>query len=234
MKHVCVEDIVVPGNIVEGIAGIDDKSKVVLGPGLRRIGDEVIVSKSGILRSKNPNSYWVDTHQKRYIPIRGEHVVGIVASKAGDFFKVDIGCSEQASLHYLGFEGATKKNRPVLNVGDVLYAVLLIASKDMEPELVCIDANGKQGKMGPLKSDGFLFRCSLNLIKKILNPMCSILNILGKNIKHEIAIGMNGRIWVRAKDIKSTIAVSSAILAAEHLTNSEIEAKCLEIFQRLL
>jgi hypothetical protein len=37
--------------------------------------------------------------------------------------------SEPASLSYLAFEGATKKNKPVVNPGDVVYAKLLVASR---------------------------------------------------------------------------------------------------------
>lgn len=39
-------------------------------------------------------------------------MIGIVATKSGDVFKVDIGGSEYATLSYLAFEGATKRNRP--------------------------------------------------------------------------------------------------------------------------
>lgn len=39
-------------------------------------------------------------------------VIGIVREKHADNFKVDIGAASLASLSILGFEGATKKNRP--------------------------------------------------------------------------------------------------------------------------
>lgn len=56
----------------------------------------------------------------QYVPVRGDHVIGIVTGKAGDLFKVDVGGSELASLSYLAFEGATKRNRPNVQVGAVL------------------------------------------------------------------------------------------------------------------
>ena len=62
----------------------------------------------------------------QYVPARGENVIGIVTSKAGDAFRVDIGTSEPASLSYLGFEGATKRNRP-----DVKVRVSSILSNSM-------------------------------------------------------------------------------------------------------
>jgi exosome complex component RRP40 len=53
---------------------------------------------------------------QQYIPARGDSVIGIVMAKGGDNFRVDIGSSEPASLSYLAFEGATKRNRPDVKV----------------------------------------------------------------------------------------------------------------------
>lgn len=70
-----------------------------------------------------------DIFFRRYVPTRSENVLGVVTAKAGDTFRVDIGAADQASLSYLAFEHATKKNRPNVNVGDVVYAKLLVASR---------------------------------------------------------------------------------------------------------
>ena len=43
-------------------------------------------------------------------------------AKAGDVFRVDIGTSQPATLSYMAFEGATKRSRPNVNVGDIVYA----------------------------------------------------------------------------------------------------------------
>ena len=41
------------------------EEKLVCGPGLRRNGDDVLVCKSGVLRSTRPGLYWVDSQQRR-------------------------------------------------------------------------------------------------------------------------------------------------------------------------
>ncbi|KAG8228680.1 hypothetical protein J437_LFUL008668 [Ladona fulva] len=228
-----VGDVVVPGDIAEEISRVKSETKCVLGPGLRRFSENVIVCKSGIFRKKNPNTYWVDSHQRKYIPVRGESVVGVVVNKSGDIFKVDIGASELASLAYTSFEGATKKNRPDVKLGDVLYAKLKIASLDMEPELECVDSKGKQSGMGVVADDGFLFTCSINVVRKILSPKCPLLKTLGKEIPHEIAVGMNGKVWLKARSIKETIALANAILATEYITNEETNAMCCRIIEAL-
>lgn len=39
--------------------------KVVCGPGLRRSANRLQVCKSGVLRHKEPNMFWMDSQQKR-------------------------------------------------------------------------------------------------------------------------------------------------------------------------
>ena len=126
-------------------------------------------------------------------------------------------------MSYLAFEGATKKNKPSINTGDVVYAKIVTASKDMEPELVCVDAYGKKAGLGQLTGGGFLFSVPLHLVRKLLSPDSILLKKLGQTLKFEIAIGMNGRIWARANEPKETICIANAIWAAEHMTNNEIK-----------
>ena len=100
-------------------------------------------------------------------------MIGVVTAKSGDFFRVDVGGAEPASLSYLAFEGATKKNRPNVNVGDVVYAKLLSASRHSEPELVCVDSYGKRGGLGVLAGGGFVFNVPLHLIRLVVKANTS-------------------------------------------------------------
>lgn len=220
---------VLAGDIIsEPMEMMKANKKVILGPGIRVEKETVRASKCGMLKMKPPNTFWVDAYQRRYVPNRGELVIGVVMAKTGDTFRLDIGGSETASLSYMAFEGATKKNRPDVNVGDIVYARLLIAHPDVEPELVCVDSHGKKGKLGVLH-DGFMISCSLNLVRKILNPKSNFLSQLAKELPFEIAAGMNGRIWIRGRTIKETIAVGNAILALEYLPNDRIREMCDDI-----
>lgn len=225
---VVVGDVVLPGDQCEVISSLGAKSRVLLGPGLRKEVDGVFITKAGVLRKKAPHTFWVDSYQKRYIPSRGENVIGLVVQKLGDVFRVDIGSSCPATLSYLSFEGATKKNRPKVEIGDVVYAKTLVASKDMEPELICVDSHGKKNRLGVLE-DGFVFKCSMNLVRKILNPQCLLIDSLKNEWPFELAAGMNGRIWIKAKSMRETVAVGNAILASEYKTNEEIKRMCKNI-----
>ena len=123
----------------------------------------------------------------------------------------------------MAFEGATKKNRPNVNVGDIVYAKLLVASRDMEAELVCVDSYGKKAGLGVLSGGGFVFSVPLHVIRKLLSKDCVLLSTLGANLSFEVAVGMNGRIWIRGKTAKETISLANAISAAEFMTNEEIK-----------
>jgi len=50
------------------------------------------------------------------VPAVDDMVVGVVLDRVGENYKVDIGGAHNASLPILGFEGASKKNRPILTV----------------------------------------------------------------------------------------------------------------------
>ena len=218
--------LVMPGEDIS----LDSKAGLVVGPGLRREeGERILVTRPGLLRTKNVNEKevcWVDCHSKRYVATRGENVIGVVLAKVGDIFRVDIGTAEPASLSYLAFEGATKRNRPNVSVGDIVYAKLLVASSYTESELVCVDSYGKKAGMGVLTGGGFMFSVSLNLVRKLLSPDCCLLNKLGETAPFEVAVGMNGRIWMRARSVKETMVLAQALQAAELMTNSEIAAMC--------
>ncbi|XP_038056526.1 exosome complex component RRP40-like [Patiria miniata] len=214
---------VLPGDDLSDVFISTRGSKFRLGPGLRQEGETVVACKCGILRKKEPNDvFWIDNHQKRYVPVKGETVLGIVVGKAGDVFKVDIGGSVPATLSYLAFEGATKRNRPNVAIGDVVFGRLLVANRDMEPELVCMDSAGRSGGLGIMSDGGFMFQCSLGLVRKMLSPKCTLVKQLGQVMPVELAAGMNGRIWLRGKTVSSTITAMNAISSAEFMTESEI------------
>ncbi|XP_076371042.1 LOW QUALITY PROTEIN: exosome complex component Rrp40 [Tachypleus tridentatus] len=223
--------VVLPGESISKFISelVSDNSKTVLGPGLQRHSDDVVVTKCGILKYKKPNLIWVDSHEKRYIPVRGEYVIGIITTKGSEVVRVDIGAGDSAVLSLLSFEGATKRNKPNLQVGDLVYARVLIASKDMEPELVCMNSHGKSGELGVLPSDGFLFTVPLNLVRKILSPSCPLLKTLGEKIPYEVTVGANGRVWINANTIQNTLLVYNAISFAEYMTPEEVNVMCSEI-----
>lgn len=221
-----IGDMVFPGDVITNLKSL--KNMTYLGPGLRRTEDanSIMSTCAGILCLKPPNFYWVESNQKRYIPKKGDLIVGVVTKKGSEAAKVDIGSSELASLSMYAFECATKKQKPDLQIGDVVYAKLLSAHREMEPELVCIDKYCKAGNLGQLSSDGFLKNVSLKLAHQLLDVENPLLRTLGKKFPFEIAIGMNGKVWINAKKAKDVLNLMNALLAAEHQSDKQIIQLC--------
>lgn len=225
-----VDKYVLPGQAIQKLQS--SKGIIILGPGLRQDEEKpntTRVTQPGTLRFKEPNTYWIDGHQRRYVPKKGDLVLGIVVKKAGESLKVDIGSSEFASLSMLAFEGATKKQKPDVQVGDVIYAKLLNAHKEMEPELVCVDQYFKAKRLGILPDDGFLFNVNLNFAYSLLNVENPILRTLGKRMPYEIAIGVNGKIWVKCKESKQVFSIIRTLEAAKHCLDKDISQICNQI-----
>lgn len=122
----------------------------------------------------------------------------------------------------MAFEGATKKNRPELNIGDLVCGKVVLAHADLEPELVCVDSTGKKGNLGELK-DGLMFPCSINLVRKLLSEKCRLLHLLSKETQYELVAGINGRIWLNAKSARTCILLRDILLRAEHKPMEEMK-----------
>eukprot|EP00045_Choanoeca_perplexa_P001186 m.18335 g.18335 ORF g.18335 m.18335 type:complete len:233 (-) comp10787_c0_seq2:63-761(-) len=216
--------VVVPGDSVELPESPDTVIK--LGPGLRLHAEDnnscAIVTTAGVLRHREPNDYWVDITSKRPLAAQGELVIGIVTNNPGENYQVDIGTPASARLNGLAFEAATRRNRPRLENGDIVYARVVLANKDMEPELTCVNSSGKAGGMGPL-TGGLLRECPLGLCRRLLRKGCTVLQELGSRQKFEIAVGMNGRLWVKAPQPSDTIIVANSILASEYMSDKQIK-----------
>lgn len=83
-----------------------------------------------------------------------------------EYFRVDIGAAHSATLPLLSFEGATKRNRPNVNLHSLVYCRVAMANPDMEAELECVNPQtGKADGFGEL-AGGYVFKCSLGLCRR--------------------------------------------------------------------
>ncbi|KAG0730104.1 Exosome complex component RRP40 [Chionoecetes opilio] len=226
--------VVLPGDTVMHYNTETSTERIFLGPGLRWEDGMVRAAKPGLLKKTQRQLYFVDTHQKRYIPQRREYVIGIVTKKKGDAHRVDIGCGEDATISYLSFENASKKTRRYLNLGDLLYGQLMVANKDMEPELVCIDIYDQACGMGVLPPGGVLFNVSLHVAREIINPHSPFLLTMSQKVKYTLVVGMNGRVWVNTTHQKDTVAIMNCILMLEHMSPEEADGKALRVLEALM
>ncbi|KQK09041.1 putative exosome complex component rrp40 isoform X2 [Brachypodium distachyon] len=222
-----VDNHVVPGDVILDLADMTNQT-IKLGAGLRQDYDTIQATSAGRLRLSKPNKYWVESSQKRlpihviffwqYIPSVEDTVLGIVVDTKPDNFLVDIKGPNFAFLPVLSFEGGTRRNIPKFEIGTLIYARVVKANSIMNPELSCMDASGKAAEFGQLKN-GYMFDTSTGLSRMLLSsPTCPLLEALGKKLSFEIAVGLNGRVWVNAPSPSNVIVVSTAIIRSESYT----------------
>ncbi|XP_058113550.1 uncharacterized protein LOC131256630 isoform X1 [Magnolia sinica] len=227
-----VDQAVVPGDIILDLSSVSNQT-LKLGEGLRQDCDTISVMKAGQLRFSKPNKYWVESSQKRYVPCAGDTVLGIVVDCKLDNFLVDIKGPMLAFLPVLAFEGGTRRNIPKFEIGTLLYLRVVKANNSMNPELACTDASGKASEFGPLK-DGYMFETSTGLARMLLcSPTCPVLDALGKKQSFEIAVGLNGRVWVNASSPRTVILVGNAIVNSETLSGIQQRIMVEKLIERI-
>ncbi|GJJ78165.1 exosome complex component RRP40 [Entomortierella parvispora] len=232
--------IVLPGDLLpatESSFNEDSASAPIikLGPGLQPLQDDTISAvKAGVLKhAEVGNRWWVESNQRRYVAAPGESVIGVVVGKTVEHYKVDIGAAQTALLGVLAFEGASKRNKPNHEIGTLLYCRISLANKDMEAELECMNpTTGKSDGYGDLKG-GFVFKTSLGLARRLLDPKTLILRILGQHIPFETAVGMNGKVWINSANAKHTILICNAIKNSEFLSQEECVTMVKGLVDRL-
>lgn len=198
--------IVLPGDSLA--SEIEGQSQVIIGPGIYKYpkSQEIIPHQAGILKSTSASKnekeklLFVESNSKRYIPQINDFVIGYITGVYGDFFKVSLQPhSPQVQLSMMAFPNATKKNRPNLKVDQAVYARVSAAVAEIDTEIECFDAEtGKEGGFGLLDESGYIFDVNMNFARELLfNKSCVFLEKLAAKCAFEIAIGINGRVWIK-------------------------------------
>ncbi|KAI9819144.1 MAG: exosome non-catalytic core subunit rrp40 [Pycnora praestabilis] len=191
-----------------------------LGPGLQHIPPETVTSviAGELCIDPKKNAIWVENNGGRYLPTAGDLIIATTHHSSLDFYHCSITpYTSHAQLPQLAFEGATKKTRPILAPGALVYARISLANKHMEPELECVHpSTGKADGLGELKG-GMVFDISLGMARRLMMPKAreqggvSVLEDLAERVPFEIAVGRNGRVWVDSGGVKSTLIVGRAL-----------------------
>jgi len=244
---------VLPGDLLAPVCAFE---RVVLGPGAVRDGARLLATRAGLLRwEPRACRLWVEGERKRYVAAVGDHVIGHVAKKDGEEYRLDIGASALALLPVLAFDGATKRNRPHLQarvsrrtdpsracgvpccasgvpssaqVGALVYARVVSASRDMDPELSCAAPDGvgakdwvtKEAIFGEL-SGGLNFECAPSICAALQCDGCAVLEALGELAPFELAVGANGRVWLNAEASAMVVLARLAIVQSGGRTPHE-------------
>ncbi|KAE8214200.1 hypothetical protein CF327_g2374 [Tilletia walkeri] len=170
---------------------------------------------------------WVEVNTRRYIPAPSDTIIGQITARGPDFYTVSLLSAHTAALPALAFEGATKRHKPNIRVGAIVYARVISAERHTDPELSCVNpVTGKADGMGELKVGerevgcAMLFKISLGLASSLLHPSHPLLPRLAAHFPFESAIGHNGFLWARTSQPSHLIALGRILERAEQRTDT--------------
>lgn len=158
-------------------------------------------------------------------------MVGIVQGRHSEGFRVLLQeFSPTVQLGQFAFANASKKNRVNLNPGSVVYGRILVADPNIEPEMECVDSlTGQAGGYGELKG-GYVFDVPLAYARALLFEGGPVLEAVGETAPFEVAVGMNGKVWVNADDLKTTWKVARCIQDGQKWAPEDVVNNVKKIF----
>ena len=238
-----VSNLVFPGDAVSGLSLPASKSLHPASGLYRESASSLITATLAGTLEQNPKktAAHINPPNARYIPHAGDLVIAQVQRSSMDYFHLSI-CphTPQAILPQFAFEGASKKTRPQLRAGDLVYAKVLSANRNMEVELACVNpSTGKSEPegLGPING-GMMFDISTGLAARLLNSQnFVVLEQLGAKIAggFEIAVGRNGKVWVDCPEsgVRGICAVGRCLQEANcgNLEESEQQRLVKRIIQ---
>ncbi|KAK6457569.1 exosome complex exonuclease RRP40 [Scheffersomyces xylosifermentans] len=256
--------LIIPGDSLP-IDSRDSEIKTTIGPGIYKNPQtqSIIPTNAGVInvqqnKAKTTQLVYVESNSKRYIPQTNDFVIGIVTGVVGEAYKVLLqDFSTAVLLSMMAFPNATKKNRPNLKIGQAVYARVSQAIPEIETELECIDpTTGKEGGFGLLDESGYIFTVNLNFARELLfNPNSIFLEKLASRCKFEIAIGINGKVWIKCgegikleketseeegktprentRDLKSTLAAARYLTKCQKISVESLDQVLDEAFKNV-
>ncbi|CAH0039306.1 unnamed protein product [Clonostachys solani] len=213
---------VLPGDEIDAsLIPSHPKKPLRLGPGLRHAPpNDIIPTVAGqFIVERQKNAIRVETTSGRYIPRVGELVIGTVHHSGADNYFITLSdFTSSALLPHLSFEAATRKTRPMLANGALVYARVSLAHKHMDAELECVSpSTGKSEGLGPL-TDGMLFPISLGMSRRLMlsksaqdGKVVVLDELASAGLQFETATGRNGRFWVDSENVKTISVVGRAV-----------------------
>src|SRR2546422_4403270 len=195
--------IVIPGEAVGG-PGLKP------GPGTCSEGGRVFAAQLGI-RDEHEGLVSVIPLNGRYIPQRGDAVIGEVIDLGASHWLVDINSPYPAPLHATESPwrvefGDTSR---YLKVGDVIMAHVLSVDEIKRVQLTMQEREARR------LNGGMVMEISPTKVPRVIGKEGSMISLI-KDLTHcQIYVGQNGRIWLDGNDQDTAIAARAIRLIEE-------------------
>lgn len=228
--------VLLPGSVIApDLLPKSKKGTLTLGPGLRHVPPSTISTTTfGTLQTDSKKSaVWLEHPTGgRYLPAVGDLVVAQVHHSGAELFACSLTAHTNfANLGHLAFEGASKKSRPNLRSGDLVYARVAKTGRWEETDIECVNsATGKSEGMGPLKG-GMVFDVSPAFARRLMlgskKGAMYVLEALGEKVRFEVAVGRNGKVWVDSGSVKETVMIGRCLREVDEQGLNEAAQKAL-------
>ncbi|AFC99628.1 RNA-binding protein Rrp4 and related protein [Methanocella conradii HZ254] len=195
-------EIVVPGDLL----GEDPK---LAGSGTYVQGGRVYSANYGLVDRRT--NIRVIPLSGRYIPARGDLVIGKVVDVTFSNWIIDINSPYEGLLHVSEYpERVDPANMSkCLHVGELIIARVADVDPSMKVELTMRDEHLKVLKQGRVVDISHV------KIPRVIGRNGSMISMLKKDLNVSIFVGQNGRIWLKGDEKRVDIAIR-AIFKIEH------------------
>lgn len=103
-----------------------------------------IIAKQAGLLCVHEDKISINSNPIHYFPEVDDFVIVQITGKNSELYFCDLGNGLNYNLNQLEFEGATKKNKPSLSVGQIVFARVLELNYHLKGKLSCIDPRSKK------------------------------------------------------------------------------------------
>ena len=159
------------------------------------------------------------------------------------YYEVDINGPRSAILNMLSFEGATKRNKPELVIGDVVFCRVLVCNRDMPPIVTCKSFSFDSQKSWVTNESIFMqlptnngraqmITISLDWCHRLNRIQSPHLTFLGRFFPFEIVIGMNGRLYINTHSVINTLLLCNLLQNGQFLNLNDFQVLTHEMLRK--
>ncbi len=159
----------------------------------------------------------------KYIPIRGDMIIGVITEVSYSNWIVDIRSPYEGLLHISEFPRRIESQdmSKYLTVGDSIMALVRDVDANMKVELTLNDQRLRQIK------EGRIIEVTPSKVPRLIGKSGSMIAMLKNETNCNIFIGQNGRIWLTGKE-------KNLELAAKAISKIERESHISGLTERIV
>ena len=203
-------NVVVPGDFIS-----DEVNRA--GEGTYVDGGKVYAMKYGIVNDKGEIK--VVALSGKYVPTRGDVVIGKIAEISFPYWIVDIASPYEARLHSSEFARGSERKiefgdmSNYLDLGDLIVAKVLNVDALMRVDLTLKD----EFRIG---DRGRLIEISHTRVPRLIGRSGSMIKMLKEKCNCFVFIAKNGRIWIKGTEENMNLALQVVVMIANEAHTS--------------